>query len=449
MAKNNLSRRQFLTAASAGTIAAVTSAALPASGMTGKKASKLAVNGGKPVRSKGWPRWPIWDKAADEERLLSVVRSGVWSRAKVVSEFEKKYAQIMGAKRCLATTNGTHALLVSLKMLGIGLGDEVLVTPYTFIATVDVILLCGALPVFVDTDRETFQINPDKMEEKITESTKAILPVHILGLPANMDKINAIAKKHNLKVVEDACQAHLAEWKNKKVGTLGDLGCFSFQNSKNLPCGEGGAILGNDEELMDRCYSFHNFGRPHGESMLSLSGYVRLGTKCRMAEYQAAILLAQMKRFEAEAQRRNENAQYLTSRIKDIPCINVVKLYEGVTKAAYHIYPFRYNKERFNNIPRDKFISALNAEGIPCSHGYGPINKDPYFEKTLNSRDYQKVYSKERLDRCRRQNHCPDNDKLCREAVWFSQRLLLGGKRDFDDIVNAIEKIYENRDQLA
>lgn len=438
-----------MAAASAGSLAAVAARAIPAYGNLSKKASKPAILGGQAVRTKPFPHWPIWDRKHDEELVLSVLRSGVWSRAKVVAEFEKKYAELMGAKRCLATTNGTHALLTSLHVLGVGVGDEVLVPPYTFIATIDVIFLSGALPIMVDTDRETFQINPDRLEEKITGNTKAILPVHILGLPANMDKINAIAKKHNLLVVEDACQAWMAEWRGKKCGTLGDLGCFSFQNSKNLPCGEGGAIVGDDDAIMDQCHSYHNFGRPHGESMLTLSGYVRLGTKCRMAEYQAAILLAQMKRLEEQTKRRTQNAEYLTSRIKQIPGIIPHRLYEGVTRAAYHLYPFRYRQEDFDGLPRAKFLAALRAEGIPCSAGYSPTNKDPFFERTLRSRNFRKMYSKKQLNRCREQNHCPGNDQLCKEAVWFSQRLLLGSKEDMNDIADAVLKIYENRDKLA
>jgi len=449
MNMNHITRRQFLAAASAGSVAAVASGAIPAYGNLSKKAGKLAILGGQRVRTKAFPGWPIWDKNRDEERVISVLRSGVWSRAKVVAEFERKYAELMGAKRCLATTNGTNALLTSLHVLGVGIGDEVLVPPYTFIATIDVIFLSGALPIMVDTDPETFQINPDKIEEKIGEHCKAILPVHILGLPANMDKINAIAKKHNLLVVEDACQAWMAEWRGKKCGTLGDLGCFSFQNSKNLPCGEGGAIVGDDDAIMDQCHSYHNFGRPYGETMLTLSGYARLGTKCRMAEYQAAILLAQMKRLEEQTQTREQNAEYLTSRIKDIPGIVPHKLYEGVTRAAYHLYPFRYKKEHFNDIPRSKFLAALRAEGIPCSSGYGPINKDRFFEHTLRSRNLQKIYSKQRLNRCRELNHCPDNDQLCKEAVWFSHNLLLGTKKDMDDIADAILKVYDNRSKLA
>jgi dTDP-4-amino-4,6-dideoxygalactose transaminase len=288
------------------------------------------------------------------------------------------------------------------------------------------------------------------MEEKISEHTKAILPVHILGLPANMDKINAIAKKHNLLVVEDACQAWMAEWKGKKCGTLGDLGCFSFQNSKNLPCGEGGAIVGNDDEIMDRCYSYHDFGRGYGNvGQVEGTGFRIMGNKCRMAEYQAAILLAQMKRLEEQTETRSENAKYLTSRIKDIPGIIPHKLYDGVTRAAYHLYPFRYKKEFFQNVPRSKFLAALKAEGVPCSSGYDQVNKNAFFENALQSKNFRKAYPKKRLDRCRQLNHCPDGDRLSDEAVWFFQSLLLGTKKDMDDIADAILKIYENRAQLV
>ncbi|MCH8120855.1 MAG: DegT/DnrJ/EryC1/StrS family aminotransferase [Planctomycetes bacterium] len=448
MNKNHLTRREFLAAASTGTIVAA-SGGIAAYANPGKKAGKLAILGGKPVRTKRWPSWPIWDKSA-EKPIISVLRSGKWFRGSgtKVSEFEKKYAELMGAKRCLATASGTTALMVALHVLGVDAGDEVIVSPYTFIATYNVVLLAKALPVFADTDPETFQINPDKIEERITKNTRAILPVHILGLPANMDRINAIAKKHNLVVIEDACQAWLAEWRGKKIGTLGDLGCFSFQNSKHLPAGEGGAVVGNDEEIMDRCQSFHNCGRPYG-SVKKTSGYPIRGSNSRMQEFQAVILMSQMKRLEKDTARRNENAHYLTSRIKDIPGILPHKLYEGVTRAAYHLYPFRYKKEHFNNIPRSKFLSALSAEGIPCSGGYGPQYKDGLIEEALNSVGYKRLYSRERLKRYRRENHYPDNDQLCKEAVWFSQTLLLGTKRDMDDIADAILKIYENRDKLA
>ena len=449
MNKNDLSRRQFIAATSVGSLAAVTLKTIPAYGSVSKEAGKLAILGGQPVRTRPWPSWPIWDKSA-EESVLSILRSGNWCRLQgnTVSEFEKKYAELIGAKRCVCTVNGTNALMTALHVLDIGVGDEVIVSPYTFIATYNVVINSCALPVFADTDPETFQINPDKIEERINENTRAILPVHILGLPANMDRINAIAKKHNLRVIEDTCQAWMAEWRGKKCGTVGDLGCFSFQNSKHLPCGEGGAVVGNDDEIMDRAFSYHNCGRPYG-SVKGTSGYPITGTNFRMTEYQAAMLLSQMKRLESDTQTRNENAHYLTSRIKDIPGIIPHKLYEGVTRAAYHLYPFRYKKERFNNIPRSRFLAVLEAEGIPCSGGYGPQYKDSFIEVTLNSKNFKRGFSKERLDRYRQELHYPDNDQLCEEAVWLTQNLLLGTKSDIDDIADAILKIYENRDKLA
>ncbi|MBN1505483.1 MAG: DegT/DnrJ/EryC1/StrS family aminotransferase, partial [Sedimentisphaerales bacterium] len=288
MSRSHFTRRHFLATASAGTLAAVASRSIPAYANVSKRAGKCAILGGQPVRAKPFQSWPIWDRGA-EESVLGVLRSGHWFRGSgnTVSQFEAKYAALLGAKRCVCTVNGTNALLTALHVLDIGVGDEVIVSPYTFIATYNVVLNSVALPVFADTDPETFLIDPDKIEERITENTRAILPVHILGLPANMDKINAIAKKHNLKVIEDACQAWLAEWRGNKCGTLGDLGCFSFQESKHLPCGEGGAIVGNDEALMDVVHSYHNCGRPYG-SVKATSGYPIMGTNRRMTEYQAA-----------------------------------------------------------------------------------------------------------------------------------------------------------------
>jgi dTDP-4-amino-4,6-dideoxygalactose transaminase len=444
-----MNRRQFLATLSSGTIAVAAARQIPSYADLPKKADKLAVLGGPPVRTKPFPAWPVWDKGA-EEHVLSIFRSGNWWRGggNTVSQFEEKYAKLLGAKRCLCTVNGTNSLMTALHVLDVGVGDEVIVSPYTFIATYNVVLCSNALPVFADTDPETFQINPDKIEEKITENTRAILPVHILGFPVDMDRISAIAKKHNLVVIEDACQAWLAEWRGKKVGTIGDLGCFSFQNSKHLPCGEGGAVVGNNDEIMDIAVSYHNCGRPYG-GIKATSGYPIVGTNLRMTESQAAILLSQIKRLEADTQRRTENADYLTSRIKDIPGIVPIKLYEGTTRAVYHLYPFRYIKEQFNNVPRNKFLEALRAEGIPCSGGYGPQYRDGLIESALNSKNFQRAFSAQRLQQYRQELNYPENDRLCEQAVWLTQNLLLGPKSDIDDIANAILKIRENADKLT
>jgi perosamine synthetase len=444
-----ITRRQFVAATSAGSLAAVASQASPAAGSLQVK-SKLAVRGGERAVTKKPSSWPIWDKDRDEEQVLKALRSGVWSRAGTVTRFEQQYASLIGTKRCLATTNGTMALVTALNALEIGVGDEVLVGPFTFIASVNAIFAAGALPIFVDTDPDTFLVNPDLMEAKITPNTRAILPVHINGLPAAMDRINLIAKKHKLLVVEDACQAWMSELNGRKCGSLGDLGCFSFQNSKNFTCGEGGAVVGNEDAVMDRAYSFHNFGIAHNEPPPNKGQAVRLGMKCRLSEYQAAILLAQITRLEEQTQRRWENANRLSARLREIPGITPARLNEGVTRVSYYKYPFRFNSEKFGGVTREQFLRAMRAEGVPCS-GPRPVtlNRQPFFEEVLKSRNFQRMYSKKQLDHCREQNHCPANDALCEEIVRFSQTMLLGTKQDTDEIADAFQKVYEHRAELT
>lgn len=418
--------------------------------MKNENTSDLAINGGNPVRTKDWLQWPVWNPEA-EEPILEVLRSGDWFRLRgsKVDEFEEAYAALIGARRVLATSSGTAALETALHVLDVDAGDEVIVSPYTFIATYNAVFSQKALPVFADTDQETFTINPDKIEEKISERTKAILPVHIFGLPADMDPIMGIAQKHNLTVIEDACQAWLAEYKGKKVGTIGDLACFSFQNSKNIPAGEGGAVTGNDDSIMDRCHSYHNCGRPYGKNASDFSGYPFFGGNKRMMEYQAVILLSQMKRAKSDFEKRLENALYLDSKLREIPGIIPYKLTEDTSRSAYHIYPLRYKMESFDELPREKFLAALQAEGIPCSSGYEAQYNDGFMEEVLNSRGFKRLFPDQRLKRYREELHeLPENDQLTREAVWFFQNMLLAERRDMDDIVNAVRKVYENRKQL-
>jgi perosamine synthetase len=450
MKTRKLTRRQAIAVTSAGFAGAMLGFPFRSFGIKNSiQSTKLAINGGEKVHPGSWPQWPYWDQTA-EPGILEMFRTGRWWRGsgEHVAEFEKKYAELMRVKRCLATASGTTALLTALHVLGVDAGDEVLVSPFTFIATYNVIFGSKALPVFVDTDPETFLIDPKKIEARITDRTVAVVPVHIYGLPVDMDSVNNVAKSHNLKVIEDACQAWLAEYRGKRVGSLGDLGCFSFQNSKHLASGEGGAILGNDEDLMDRCHAFHNCGRPYG-NMKKVSGNAYNGMNYRMQQSQALILMSQMNRIEKDNDVRLSNALYLDRKLKEIPGIIPYKPAEGATRAVYHLYPFRYIKEDFNNVPKEKFISALNAEGIPCGGGYGKQNKDGLIEEQLTSRGFKRLFSEARLKQWREENVLPGNDQLCDQAVTFYQSMLLGTKADMDDIVNAITKIYENRNSLA
>jgi len=448
MITTKFTRRRALAVSSAGAVATITGWPLTSFSKAKKISNKLAINGGKPVRSAAWPSWPIWDNSVEKD-ISNMFRSGNWYRntGNFCEEFEAMYAELVGAKHCLATASGTTALSVALHASGVDAGDEVLVSPFTFIATYNSVFISKALPVFVDTDPETFLMNPEKIEERITARTTAILPVHIYGLPCDMDAINAIAKKHKLKVIEDACQAWSARYRGKNAGTLGDLGCFSFQNSKHLPAGEGGAITGDDEKTMDFCRSYHDCGRQYG-SIKSDSRYPIRGGNYRMQHVQALILMSQMKRFKEDAELRESNAAYLDRKLMEIPGIIPHKLVNGAEKAAFHMYPFRYIKEDFKNISRDTFLKALRAEGIPGNSGYGKQNKDGLIDEALRSRGYQRLYGVERLDKWREENILPGNDQLSQEAVTFYQNVLLGSRKDMDDIVNAVSKIYENINEL-
>ncbi|MBK5196360.1 MAG: DegT/DnrJ/EryC1/StrS family aminotransferase, partial [Proteiniphilum sp.] len=257
---------------------------------------------------------------------------------------------------------------------------------------------------------------------------------------------------HNLLVVEDACQAWLAEINGKKVGNFGNAGCFSFQNSKNMAIGEGGAIISDDDAFMDRCYSYHNYGNPYGSTAGQIgAGTVMIGTKLRITEYQAAIGLAQLQRLEEQTDLRNKNASYLQSLIDEIPGIIPYRLYKNVTKAAFHLFPFRYQKEDFKGLSRTDFLSALRAEGVPCSGGYSELNKMPFLKNAFESKYFRKFYPTERLNyqRYAEENKCPLNEKLCNEeAVWIPQNVLLSAKTDMKKIAGAIEKIQQHAERI-
>lgn len=444
----SIERRTFLRATAAATATAVSVAAGPA--IASAAASKPALLGGEPIRKAGWPSWPVFD-ASEEERCLDAFRKKGWFRfagaSNYVGEFEKAYAETMGVKHCLAVANGTSALISSLNALEIGPGDEVIVPPYTFSATINVVLLQFALPVFVDTDRETFQMDARKLEAAITDRTRCIIPVHLGGASVDMDAVMGVAALRGIPIVEDACQSHLAEWRGKRVGSYGNTGCFSFQVTKNLSCGDGGAMLTNDDAVYEAAYSFHSNGRhiKRGSSF----AYARSGSNVRMTEFQGALLLGQLARLEEQSRTREQNAQHLTTRLKEIPGIHPARMYEGCTRNAYHLYMFRYDSEQFAGMSRARFLQALNAEGVPCSSGYKPMTSEPYISERLHSRPYVNTYGKERIEQHCAAMVCPENDRLCEEAVWFTQNMLLAEREAMDEIADAIEKIHASAKELA
>lgn len=452
--KDKISRRYFLeTASLAG---AGLSLAVP--GMAGSRAfgaevanARPAKLGGQPVCSGSWPGWPVYGQT-EEKALLSTLHSGHWFRGsgKADLRFEAAYAKLTGARHCLATACGTAALYTSLGALDVGPGDEVILPPYTFVATYNVVVLNYALPIFVDSDLESFQIDANKIESAISKDTKVILPVHIGGSPADLDTILAVAGKHKIPVVEDACQAHLAEWRGRKVGTFGLAGCFSFQASKNLTSGEGGAVLTNDDQFAETCYTFHNQGRGRHATGYNFSYSGTRGSNLRLCEFQGSLLVAQMTRLIEQSNRRKENALYLTRLLNEITGITPAKLYDGTTRSAYHLYMFRYDKARFAGLDRSHFLAALSAEGVPCSAGYGVMNKDDYVSGLARNKHFVKLYGEKRLKEWLDRNQSlSQNDKLCEQAVWFTQNMLLAEREKMDQIAEAIRKIQSHAGELA
>ncbi len=449
MKDRELNRRQFIAVASAGSAAAMTARAVPLRAKPSGKAGKLAILGGEPVRkNRAWPTWPyVDDKVVDA--VVKTTKSGIWCRIQsttgTVPTFEAAYAKLIGSKFCIATGSGTQSLHTCVEALGIGAGDEVITSPYTDPGTIAAILSARALPVLADLDTESFQLDPADVERRITANTRALMPVHMMGQPCHLERILEIARKHNLPVIEDACQAHLSEYQGRKLGTIASLGCFSFQTSKTIACGEGGAIVGDNEALMDKCYTVHN----HGTSRQGKTEVI--GPKYRMNEFEAAILLGQLAGVQERYQRRNENAAYLTAHLKGCPGLVPQKLYPGTASGSYYLYAMSYHKEHFNNVSRDRFLKAIAAEGVVLSpYIERGLHREPWVDNVIQSRVYRKMFPEQRLREYRDAMECPKCDRVCQEmAMIWASGPLLGTKEDMDDIVNAILKVYENRDQLA
>lgn len=442
--KSSISRRGFIQRASI-VGSGVALGGLPKLVFGNQDSGKPAILGGPKACHGGFSPWPIYNKT-EEHALISVLKSDDWGRldGAVTANFESSYANLLGVKHCLGVSSGTAALIAILGALDIGPEDEIIMPVYTFITSYNVVVLNYALPIFVDTDLETFQVDANKVERKITDNTKAIMPVHMGGSPANIDQFMEINRKTDLPIIEDACQAHLAEWRGKKVGSFGLAGAFSFQSTKNLNCAEGGAVTTNDDAFATLCYTFHNQGQGGSEASYD-TGVGTRASNLRLTEFQSSLLLTQMNRLEEQAQMRDVNARYLTSLLSDIDGIEPAKLYEGTDRSAYHLYMFRYLKAHFGGLNRAQFLRALEAEGVPCSSGYSSMNKGDYVKSLASNRHYLRIYGKKKMDRWLESHDFPKNDILTEEqGVWFMQNMLLGSRENMEQIAEAILKIKRN-----
>lgn len=428
---------------------------------------KLAILGGQPVRQKDWPTWPISDQT-EEKAILDVLHSGNWWRhsygqgvelaedennsQSTVARFQRMYARHRGCKYGICAANGTVTLEMALRAAGIRPGDEVIVPPYTYIATASAVLMVGAVPIFADIDPDTYNIDPVQIEEAISDRTRAIIPVHFGGQSCEMDKIRAIASKHGLVVIEDAAHAHGSAYNGYPVGSLGDLASFSFQNSKPMTAGEGGIITTNRKDYAETIESLVWAGRKKGQPWYR---HFVLASNYRMTEFQGAILIAQLARLDVQVSLRMENGHYLDSLLSDFEGIRPLNYLPSTTRHTYHIYMFRYNPEAFHQLPKEKFVAALQAEGIGgAMEGYNnPLYMNPVFlEKNFMGGAYPMIpaiYPKI-IDYADFQKSCPVCEHACKdEAVWLSQNMLMGVKEDIEDIYTAIQKIREQSAQLV
>jgi dTDP-4-amino-4,6-dideoxygalactose transaminase len=391
----------------------------------------LALLGGTPVRSQDtpWPKWPSFDDAA-KAALVNVLENTDWWYGDNVRNFEENYAKFQGVPFCLTTTSGTTALELCVQALDIGPGDEVIVPPFTFFATASAVSRMGAKPVFVDID-DSWNIDPDKIEAAITPNTKAISPVHFSGRICDMDRINEIAKKHDLYVLEDACHSWGAKWKGKAAGILGSCGVFSFQAFKNLTAGEGGAIVTEDAELASTIQSLLNCGREEGGVWYE---HYRFGTNARLGEFQAALLSTQLKHLPQQQATRVRNAAILDIGLSKIEGLTPQPIDERQTEHSRHIYCLRVDPDAFG-CSRERLVEAINAEGLPLGAGYPmPLYKQPAYVKTG---DYDDL-------------HCPVTEDLCyRSALWFSHQNLLAEEEDMHAIIQMFQKVHDNTSEFS
>lgn len=341
--------------------------------------SKLAIDGGSkvfetPANIPSWP--PVYEDTADEIREIYL--SHAWSfYGKKEVEFNNEFAKFTGAKSCAMMANGTVTLEVAMQALGIGPGDEVIVPAYTWIATGEAVVVVGATPVIVDIEPDTFCMDPAKIEEAITPRTKAIIPVHLYGSMADMDKIMAIAKKHNLFVIEDCAHAHGGEWQGKHVGTIGDVGSFSFQQSKTVASGEGGACITNDEALGEKMGRISHIGYQYAAKQGQASTPPPVGLIChnyRITEFQALILLSQLRYLRRDTEQRAAGAEFLRERLGAIDGITVQKPGRCATLQGYYMFGVRVDSDRLKEgVTRAQFVNALVAENAYVGSGWGNL----------------------------------------------------------------------------
>ncbi|MBN1836099.1 MAG: DegT/DnrJ/EryC1/StrS family aminotransferase [Spirochaetales bacterium] len=444
--------------------------------------SSLALRGGVPLRSRPFPAWPVFDDR-EIEAATRVLRSGVWWRPRFgeglvdpellyrhqdgggegspseVTLFQQEFADLQGARYAVACSNGTAAVDLAVRALDIGPGAEVIVPAYTYIGGVTGVLHSGAVPVFADIDPETYNLDPARVEEAITDATAAVIPCHFGGQCADLDGLREVCSRRGLRLIEDAAHAHGAAWRGRTAGgagTIGDLGTFSFQSSKNMTAGEGGMVVTGEAELAARVESLAWSGRRHGHPWYE---FHELGWNARLTELQAAVLRVQLTRVREQNARRRENAAVLRGLLAEIEGLEPIRIDPRGDQWSVHIFMIRYDRAAFGGAERGRLLAALDAEGIPASGGYThPVYRNPMFLQRRflpppraggEAHDAGGGHAAAGVDYSRYAALCPVAERACGgEALWLEQRLFLGEPEDMEDIAAAFRKIQGHHAEL-
>lgn len=402
--------------------------------------SDLALDGGAPELS-GLGELPAWPqlRPGDEEALLAVLRSGNWGSTSgtVVAGFEREFADYHEVAHGTALANGTLALVAALGACGVGVGDEVIVPPYTFIATAAAALFVGAVPVFADIDPDTHMLDPEAVKAVITPRTRAVIPVHLGGRAANMEAFQSIGRDHGLAIIEDCAQAIGTRYRGTPVGALGDVGTFSFQSSKNMTAGEGGLVTTNDDERASRLYSLVNVGRVRGGGWYQ---HEIVGYNLRLTEFQGALLRRQLHDHPADQEVRERNAGILTSELGGFDEVQLNPSDPDLTTHGHHLFMLRVPELGRQGL-RDTAVAALKAEGVEATTGYVPLHRNQAVQT-----EARQIAA--RLGQTRPEPECPAADLVSQDTLWLPQRMLLGSEEQTRAIARAIRKVVSSGEAL-
>ena len=405
----------------------------------GAVSDRPAILGGTPLRAgKQWPRWPQWDEG-ERHLLAGVLESGTWSssRGEQANAWAAEFASFQGARHGLPLTNGTHTLEAALAACGIGEGDEVIVPAITFAATATTVLAVNATPVIVDVDADSLCIDPAAAEAAIGERTRAIVPVHLAGRPCDMDALVELCSRHGLALIEDCAHAPGSRWRGRGVGGFGAFGSFSFEASKLITAGEGGALIANDDDLRARAWSYVNCGRVEGGHWYHHASY---GSNLRMTEWQGAVLRAQLRRYPEHHRIRAERAALLDAEMEKIPGFRPQAGDPRIDSRAHYAYVVHFDPEALAGLTLASLEGALAAEGIEFGGSYPSLHtlqlfRDGNFAPRLRAGAPRIAYGELSLPRA---------ERAVASTIWLSHPMLLADPEDVLDIARALARIQAN-----